>query len=733
MPAMQWGRAFQRSLALLVVASLLLSLFPIPVIASPTSPITTVLQQEGTPVPEPVPPPQWPEVGERAQYVPGAADLGSPEVLPAEPAVAVELQTEMEAFSAAAPAVPDLVLPAEPLEIVLEGGVQTAQMGGLPLALQTGDTVTGEPLTARVQMLQPEQAQEVSPLGLAFALQLQADAAGAQPLSASQSLTLVIDYSRIPSAQVSDVSSRLALYRASGCAVTPVALEADMLVPGNADELAAEALPPASIACTTWEQLPSYNDFAAQQLLAQLPEVTVTGAAPAPVTQGHTEPQAQPPAPQIYLPLVRGGSNAPSAQNTAPILPEQAASLLYLPLVSNRASSLPAGDQPSAVADTLYVLSTSASGANGDYSATPFNAVDDYQVGLFAGTFATSYPIAAPPAAAGAAPEISLVYDSGSAEGRSPIKNNQPGIVGMGWDLNTGAITRLFRACDPPIYTVPATLSTTLCPVASGYALTLNGISSRLIGQGNNRFRLQHDPLWQAELLTSTSVIHPDLTKRYWLVTTPDGVRYRFGGEEEPETGADQNSVFSANMGDGTNTWRWSLDRIEDPNGNIASYFYTLERSTSKGYIRAGHLNRIEYSKHTGRNTQPHARVLFNRELRCVNPANLTDCDTGDFYDTPLDLKCLNLSSGQCPPGPPSFWSQWRLDSIQTQIYDQGSGLWRTVTFYDLSYIFAGGNFYYRPMLLNSIIQRPGGNYQRTAFGHIEAPTYDSQSGALTL
>ena len=59
------------------------------------------------------------------------------------------------------------------------------------------------------------------------------------------------------------------------------------------------------------------------------------------------------------------------------------------------------------------MLATSTSGPGGDYSATPLNAVSDYQTDLFAGTFATSYPLAVPPAAAGAAPDVSLVYNSG--------------------------------------------------------------------------------------------------------------------------------------------------------------------------------------------------------------------------------------------------------------------------------------------------------------------------------
>ena len=79
--------------------------------------------------------------------------------------------------------------------------------------------------------------------------------------------------------------------------------------------------------------------------------------------------------------------------------------------------------------------------------------------------------------------------------------------------------------------------------------LTLNGVSSRLVKQSSNLFRLQDNPAWQVQQLTTTVAAHPDQFKVYWSVTTPDGTRYRFGGEIEPETGADQNSVFFAGIG----------------------------------------------------------------------------------------------------------------------------------------------------------------------------------------
>ena len=382
------------------------------------------------------------------------------------------------------------------------------------------------------------------------------------------------------------------------------------------------------------------------------------------------------------------------------------------------------------------VLATSASGPDGDYGATPLNVVSDYQTNLFTGGFTTGYDFALPPAAAGAAPSLHLAYNSGAVDAVGPDTNSQPSNVGIGWELDTGSITRAVKPCEA----VYGSTVHGLCSSGDNYVLSLNGLASRLVAQGGNRYRLQRDPLWQVEFFTSTLPAHPDLNKRYWQITTPDGTKYRFGGEFEPETGADQNSVFyvplhtigsTGNHIQPPSAWRWNLDRVEDTNGNVASYFYDLELhhysdpygySAKTTYVRAGNLSRIEYTKRAGQATQPHARVLFNMELRCSDPTSTQWCHNYSmFFDAPTDLNCIQI----CSQTAPAFWSERRLDSLQTQIFDQASGRWHTAGYYDLRHEFPGP-LPNRKLWLAGIQQLPGGSYQRSAFTQLEAEKLDA-------
>ena len=186
-----------------------------------------------------------------------------------------------------------------------------------------------------------------------------------------------------------------------------------------------------------------------------------------------------------------------------------------------------------------FILSSQAIGSQSNYSLTPFSVVSSYQVDLNSGAFTTGYPIPVPPARAGAAPAINLSYNSGIVDGMHTHKNNQPGSIGIGWNLNTGAITRHLKTCVG-ISAAPGDH----CLTGDNYSIVLNGVSSRLVKESGNIYRLQNDPHWQVEMLTSAETEHPDAQKEYWLVTTPDGTQYRFGGEIVPESGTDQNSVF---------------------------------------------------------------------------------------------------------------------------------------------------------------------------------------------
>jgi hypothetical protein len=316
---------------LFIVAALLLSLLPLPAAAF-TAATATAQQQDGVPAPEPAP--QWPEVGERAQYTPATENLPAPATLTRATAPAAETQTPL---ATDLPAIPELVLPAEPVEIVLGGELQTAQVGTLPLALQAGGAGAEEPLLGRVQMLQSEQAADLSPLHFAFGLQLKTAAAAGQPVGASAALTVVIDYSRIPLAQVSDVAERLTLYRASGCTVAPAAAGMEIAVLDAAEKDILSAAP-GRVVCTEWQPLLVHNDRAAQQLVAQLTAVAVmAAAAPMPVNQEQTQEQTAA-SPHLYLPFIQGaenaGGNAPGAQTAMPPV-KQAAAQLYLPLVAD--------------------------------------------------------------------------------------------------------------------------------------------------------------------------------------------------------------------------------------------------------------------------------------------------------------------------------------------------------------------------------------------------------------
>ncbi|MGB1252641.1 MAG: carbohydrate-binding protein, partial [Candidatus Promineifilaceae bacterium] len=396
--------------------------------------------------------------------------------------------------------------------------------------------------------------------------------------------------------------------------------------------------------------------------------------------------------------------------------------------------------------DTLYVLASASSSKEGDYSFTPFHTVREYEVALNSGAMVTSYPIPVPPARAGAAPSVMLSYNSGVVDGMHQRKNNQPGSIGIGWSLQMGSITRHLKVCE-----LPDRAPGDLCLIGDEYSITLNGISSRLVKENGNLYRLQNDPYWKVEKLFDGHSSHPDTNKAYWVVTTPDGTQYRFGGEIVPETGVDQNSVFYVPVYDQTacqphninwvcqKTWQWNLDRIEDSNANVTNFFYETEINhydartfLRNEYVRAGQISRIEYSTLAGQIEAPSARVMFLSEIRCADATNPAACNpavAADFPDTPQDLGCPDV--GACDQNRPTFWTERRIGAIQTQYFDEGAGLWFTAATYNLNHDFpeptldANNDSSEQKLWLESIDQHPGGEYTHWAYAQIEAENYD--------
>ena len=210
------------------------------------------------------------------------------------------------------------------------------------------------------------------------------------------------------------------------------------------------------------------------------------------------------------------------------------------------------------------------------------------------------------------------------------------------------------------------------------------------------------------------------------MVTTPDGTTYRFGGEFNPEENSQPyNSVFwtpvyytnnpcDDNLALCQKAWRWNLDRVEDPHGNLATYFYDrafnyygargnpYAGTYRRQYVRSGHLTRIEYGRRASESSTPPTRVIFETEARCEN-----DCTwPSDYPDTPGDLSCT--TGGYCNDHAPTFWSKQRLKYVKPQVYQQNSSAWQTVTVYDLAYDFPDPADPYseRKLWLASVTQR---------------------------
>jgi RHS repeat-associated protein len=409
-----------------------------------------------------------------------------------------------------------------------------------------------------------------------------------------------------------------------------------------------------------WELLPTTNDAVRRQLVAQVqPRLLAATAPPA---------------------------------DDAPNLPDAGLPFReFMPVVANRVAT--ASDE------ALFVLSATASGPEGSYKATPFTFARDYEVALATGSFQTSYAIPLPPAPAGLAPDIALQYDSGRVDGMTTTKNNQPSWVGLGWTLEAGHITRHLKSCENSVS--PGDL----CLIPNTYSIVLNGTSARLVQESGNLYRLQHDPRWKVELFSNGDATNPDSQREYWLVTTPDGSQYRFGNEKDPETGADQNSVFYVPVYDPTlcagspgllcnKAWQWNLDRVQDTNDNVISYFYDAEVNFYKAittttdvqlpYVRAGNLSRVEYGRRVGVNSTGTAQVHFITEERCT-PGSACTWPT-HYPDTPGDLTCDGVAA--CDDNAPTFWSRKRLNYAETRFYNQGTSAYEAVTRIDLEYLF---------------------------------------------
>jgi hypothetical protein len=437
-------------------------------------------------LPTPWPTPFWPETSDLPALMPdsfststddlilpdstpeGFQPLPTPSVMEA-PIVVESLSERAPAQAQESVAAASLWMAPGAVRMALPAQAGEFRLGELPLTLRNTTDGFGELTTITAEVLEPDLAASLSPVGIAFSLTFSSaddNVAGSERSLPSQApLSLTLDYSRFAHAFGGSFAERIVLYRASGCQQV---ISAERSLP--------------EVTCSRVDALPGENDLIQQRLTVTL----------------NAEPG------EATVPEREGSEFAAPAQEGEEIAESEMVVQLYLPAIA-------AGQGQSAYGpddgDTYYVVASATGSQQGDYKATPFSSVKDLQVSLSSGSAQTSYPIPLPPPAAGPAPSVALNYDSGSVDGMHSSKNNQPGLVGLGWSLESGYIVHHLKSCNLVIGGVTII---DLC-ATDQYSIVLNGRSSRLVATSTaNLYKLQDDPYWRVQRLVSTNSNHPD-------------------------------------------------------------------------------------------------------------------------------------------------------------------------------------------------------------------------------
>ncbi len=373
----------------------------------------------------------------------------------------------------------------------------------------------------------------------------------------------------------------------------------------------------------------------------------------------------------------------------------------------------PAASAKSAPTPIVLAAVADVSGSTGSFAATPLSPSGSWSVTANSGAFSWNYPVAVPPAAAGAGvtPSISLNYNSAAVDGRTSTTNNQTSWIGQGWDYQPGYIERTYRQCSDD-KTLPAAQQTDdLCWAGQLVTMNLGSQTVTLVRDDTTgAWHPRTDDGSRVELVTDTAPGNNGARNgEYWKVTTTDGTQYFFGKERGPGfTNQERtNSAWTVPVYGPRSTdpcynsagfaqsscaqaWRWNLDFVRDTHGNTSAYYYDRETNyyganklnTAVSYTRGGTLKRVDYGlREIGGSiytqTVPN-QVVFTTAERCT-PAGAFTCADNQFTtanalrwpDVPVDQNCASGST--CTNHAPSFWSRKRLTTITTQ-YNAGTG-----------------------------------------------------------
>lgn len=387
---------------------------------------------------------------------------------------------------------------------------------------------------------------------------------------------------------------------------------------------------------------------------------------------------------------------------------------------------------PAEPSGTVIALMAGEESSQGTYEATTLSPSSSWTAGGSSGGFSWSYPITTPPVPGELAPSIELGYSSQAVDGRTAMTNNQGSWIGEGFSYESGYIERAYKPCADDGHSSKGDQ----CWAWNNATIMLNGVSGELVKDGST-WRIESDDGSTVERLTGA--VNGDDNGEYWQVTTTDGTRYVFGRHRLPgwaSGDAVTNSawtvpVFGDDSGEPCHgatfadswcqqAWRWNLDYVVDPRGNVMSYYYGKETNryarnadtTVDGtvYARGGYLKRIEYGQRDSSvyGVPAPARVVFDVAERCLPDAEVMcaagelDDSTASYWpDVPWDRHCAAGTHCAASQISPTFWTRKRLTSLTTEIYT-GSG-YEAVDSWELGHSFVSNADLSRSLWLESV------------------------------
>ncbi|MFG2339549.1 polymorphic toxin-type HINT domain-containing protein [Streptomyces yangpuensis] len=387
---------------------------------------------------------------------------------------------------------------------------------------------------------------------------------------------------------------------------------------------------------------------------------------------------------------------------------------------SDAKAALAAAPQMLAPQNVALAMEPGPSSNLGDYAATPLLPSASWQAGANAGNFTYGYTAEVPSAIAGAAPSLTLGYDSSSIDGRTASTNAQAGLIGEGWDWHPGSISRSYKGCkDAGIKD-----SGDECWAGDILSLSMAGHAGQIVRDDTTcEYRLQGDDGTKIERLTGQR--NSAWKGEAFKVTTTDGTQYYFGSNRLPggdgtDPQADSVSTVpvyfnsgqdkclgAATPADGIHQqlgWQWNLDYVVDPHQNLTSYRYAQETNyyargggqnngtgTPTLYQRASYPTWIGYGQRlpdqiAAKGTaNTAAQIKLGIQDRCFEAG--TACDPTKrktnptaWGDTPVDQECA--ATGQCLSLSPTYFSTKRLAKIETEVL--GTGGYRNIDTYNL-------------------------------------------------